>query len=305
MTIGRRLGIWTMVLLLVSCVVGCQKTALNGARPGGGDQRVLAAVNGEELRGWQAQAMIAHGAATDNVSAVERWTDIKIKAQEARRRGLDQDQANAYIMELFADGYLANRILVMNMEKELGPLSDDILQAEYDKNLSRFQRPMTVNLQHITLKDEAAAQQVADLAREAGADFAGLVAEHSSAADKNRKGMLYRAAQSQIQQQLGPDVAAAINADLEENTVIGPLQGKEGFEVVKVLAVTPGQTTTFEQVKPVLERQLKQERVRTAQEELVKQLQNQAQITKSDEIIALEKMQEVRQQQQRQQQQQK
>jgi len=294
MTIGRQLGIYVLTTLAACCFVGCQKSTLNGPKPVTGDQKVLASVNGRELTEWQAQAMIDHGAATDRISAVQRWTDIEIRAQEARRRGLDQAPANAYIMELFADGYLANRILAMDIENELGPLTEEMLRAEYDKNIGRFQRPMKANLQHITLKDQAAAQKVADLARAADADFAKLVAEHSSAPDKAHKGTLPRAGLAQIKQKLGPEVAAAISVDLKKNTVIGPLKGKEGFEVVKVLSVTPPQTTSFEQIKPAIERQLKQERVRDAQEKLVKQLREQAQIEKHDEIIALEKLKQAK-----------
>lgn len=129
------------------------------------------------------------------------------------------------------------------------PITDDDLHKAYDARRAEFVKPERRSVQVVQAPDEAKAKDLA--ARwQAGADWAAMQAAAQQAGgsaieldDSAENGLPGEA--------LGKAVFGAA-----ANAVSAPLQGLGGWQVIKVVKITPGSTQAFDQVKDTLRRRL-------------------------------------------------
>ena len=243
-------------------------------------------IDGDSLTTERIGFMKKRRFARSDFIACERWTEIKLKAGEARRLGLDKQAEHAFLLSLIVDYQLSVALDEHLREKTAQP-GEGEAQKLYNERRETFQRPLRAIVQHITVADRGLAEKIIAEAN-TGASFEKLLRVHSTSADKKRGGRTALITLEKLENQLGPAVAEAVKT-AKENDILGPVLGKGGFEVVKVVRVQPPSTTAFEEVKAQLERELHDNAVRASQEKLVAEIKAKAKIVKSKQLLDLEK----------------
>lgn len=139
-------------------------------------------------------------------------------------------------------------------------MSDKDLREKYEREKERFRRPERAKLREIVIvpteesdpasigRASARAVQIAQQAKEGG-DFAALAKEYSDAPTRSNGGDLGEVAKGELLAALDQAVFAA-NA----GNVIGPIQTKSGFHVIKVEQRLPSELPSFDSVKAELKR---------------------------------------------------
>jgi len=126
------------------------------------------------------------------------------------------------------------------------------LRAAYDVRAAEFQRAERRAIEQAVVPDEAAARALATAWRE-GLDFAALEARAAEAGGT-------AVALGEIAAAELPDAALASAAfGAEAGAVLDPVRSPFGWHVMKVLAVTPAATRSFEEVRAELAREVAHE----------------------------------------------
>ncbi len=137
------------------------------------------------------------------------------------------------------------------------------LQRAYNDNISQYQTPEQIRASHILFniagKDEAAVRKQAEevLAQvKAGGDFAALATKFSEdEGSKVNGGDLDYFGRGRMV----PEFETAAFA-LEPGQVTDLVRSQFGFHIIKVVDKRPGTTRSFDEVRPLIEEQLKRER---------------------------------------------
>lgn len=133
--------------------------------------------------------------------------------------------------------------------------TDDEVAAAYTARKVQMVTPEKRHLLNIVVGSQAAAAQVRSQL-DAGADFAAVAAASSQdQSTKNQGGDLGTVTRDQLEQAYGN---AAYSAPV--NTLFGPVQTQYGWNVGKVLQITPSTPLTLDQVRDALRSQLSDER---------------------------------------------
>lgn len=130
-----------------------------------------------------------------------------------------------------------------------GPVTEEALRKRYEFRKDTVAKPETRTLVQIPVRDAAAAAQVAERLRK-GEDPAAVA--KSLGVDPVR--YVDRPKSAIVDKQVA-EAAFALPA----GAVSGAIAGSLGQSVVKVEAVTPGQAISFEQMRPALEVEVRQE----------------------------------------------
>lgn len=276
----------TAVAPVVSPVAASPAVAAEKAPPKD-KNRVLVTVDGKSLKGWQVKAMIDNGAARDEYGAIGIWIDWRLKAAEAHRRGITKDEKVQFILDLYRDFFLATRILDAELKKDVPEVTEEQLRQQYEKDIDKAKRPMSAQVQHITIKEEDQAKKVYFEALMPDVNFDELVEKYSIAKDKSRKGLI-RGQERTLKTQLGPAATAQI-ANAKAGDVLGPFPGEKGFEVIYVKEIKESYTEPFEKLKDRIKMQVERELFKGFYEKLIEDLQANAKIEKSAEYEQLEK----------------
>ena len=138
-------------------------------------------------------------------------------------------------------------------------LDDSELRERYNREKEQYRLPERARLREIVIvkpdnpaEVEAARQRAtaaAEAARAAGADFAKIAAEMSESGTKANGGDLGEIAKGELL----PDLDAAVFA-AQGGTVIGPVETRSGWHILKVEQRLPSEVPAFESVKDRLRR---------------------------------------------------
>jgi parvulin-like peptidyl-prolyl isomerase len=131
-------------------------------------------------------------------------------------------------------------------------LADKELRDRYDREKERYRLPERARLREIIVikpddptKVEAARQRAADLAAQARTgDFAKLATSSSDAGTKAKGGDLGEVARGELL----PDLDKAV-FNATAGAVLGPIESKSGWHILKVEARMPSEVPAFESVK--------------------------------------------------------
>lgn len=178
------------------------------------------------------------------------WMDQAIKNGVADRPKM-KEQIEQQRRDLLIRTYLTER-----MAANPAP-TDSEMKVYYDAHASEYYTPASVTLRHIQLKSAAEAQRVLRLAK-SGKDFAKLAAQYSAdTLTRKNGGSLGAVTKEGVFTSLGPQPALAESAlTLSAGGIGGPWHTSRGWHVVKVESVRPESTRPFDQVKPMIQRQI-------------------------------------------------
>lgn len=198
---------------------------------------------------------------------VEQLMRFDLLADEAKKRGLDQDPEVVKAMQTVMVRKLIQQEIDENPEKK--KFSDDELKAFYQAHLEDFVRPEMVRLSAIVLnaKDEAEAQKrkaeaqglLSELKAHANdySSFGAMVARTSEdPATKQVQGDLRFLSKQQLTEKYGAAVAEAGFALGQQGSLSEPVVTPKGVFVLKLMGRTPAVNQTFEQAKPMLSQRL-------------------------------------------------
>jgi peptidyl-prolyl cis-trans isomerase C len=193
---------------------------------------------------------------------VEQLARFELLADEAKKRGLDQDPEVVRAMQTVMVRKLIQAEIDDNPEKK--KFSDEELKAYYDAHHDDFQRPEMVRLSAIVLnapsadaakkrKGEADAM-VKDLKAKSTdfSAFGAMVAKKSEdAATKQVQGDLRFLSKDQLTERYGAEVASAGFA-LTQGQISDPVVTAKGVFVLKLNGRTPAVNQTLDQAKNML-----------------------------------------------------
>jgi parvulin-like peptidyl-prolyl isomerase len=136
--------------------------------------------------------------------------------------------------------------------------TDKELRERYDREKERYRLPERAHLREIVLLKPATgsadaarqrAESVAAQARATGADFAALAASSSESGTRNKGGDLGEVARGELL----PDLDKAV-FNSQAGSVIGPIESKSGWHILKVEQRLPSEIPAFESIKDRLRR---------------------------------------------------
>ncbi len=226
--ISMRRPVQTLAISLLALSLG--SASLSAAEPGD----VVAKVGNAEIT----EADLAF-AARDLGKELQRFppaqwrkmlldavVDMKLLAQAARDDGLDQDPDFQKQMEFLELQALRNAYLA---QKIGSAITEDEVQAAYDKQFADFEGAEEINARHILVKEKAAAEElIKEL--DGGADFAELAREKSTGPSAANGGDLGYFAKGQM---VKPFEEAALA--LEPGTYTKePVETQFGWHVIKL-----------------------------------------------------------------------
>jgi len=249
--------------------------ALAGTTCAPGDsenQRVIARVGGAVLRASDVRAAFPDnprlGVSEAQVrSYVQRWINLELLAQEAKRRGLEREPKVRRQLE-----DLRREVLATALEDQLAgdttAVTAEELRAYYEKNLDAFRRTEEEYLlQEILVPTWQEANQLRTRILN-GQSFESVASESSqapSASEGGATGYLTRA-------QMPPEVAQQVPR-APVGRVLSPIKAEAGYYLIKVVDVKPaGSVREFAEVKDVLRERVLLERMREQRRELLDRL---------------------------------
>jgi len=178
------------------------------------------------------------------------WMQIASKKGVARRTEVVRQLEQAR-RDLLIRTYL-NEVMATNPAP-----SDSESKAYYDAHISDYKMPGTASVRHIQSKTEADARRVLGWAK-SGQDFAKLAQRYSAdTLSRANGGALGTVTREGMFGSLGAQPALAEFAfSLEPGKVGGPIRSERGWHVLKLDAKTDESVRAFEQVRPMIQRQL-------------------------------------------------
>ncbi len=197
----------------------------------------------------------------DSVARVKN--QYGIKSDQEFEESLQKSGMNRAEMESrMRDTILSNKLFA----RELRPredLTDKELRERYDREKERYRLPERAHLREIViLRPEnlmqvgVARQHAEELAKQArdGADFALLAKTASEAATKDKGGDLGEVARGELLPELDK---AVFNATAGQ--VIGPIEAKTAWHILKVEQRLPSEVPAFETLKEKLRKDVSEE----------------------------------------------
>ncbi len=152
------------------------------------------------------------------------------------------------------DTILMNKVFGREL-KSREDMGDKELRERYDREKERYRLPERARLREIIVlkpndpsKVEAARQRATDLAAKAHTtDFAVLATSSSDAGTREKGGDLGEVARGELL----PDLDKAV-FNAKDGTVLGPIESKSGWHILKVETRLPSEVPAFESVKDKL-----------------------------------------------------
>jgi peptidyl-prolyl cis-trans isomerase C len=262
----------------VLCVILAVVASACGSAPGSGPQgKILAVVNGEPLTEATLMKEVENlppyvrpilETAAGRAQFLESVITRDLLMREALRRGVDRRPEVADRIAMARKSIVLEALLRDVSEKAPG-LSDAALRKLYDANPAAYRVGERVRVSHMLFREKARALEMLGRAK-AGESFEALMKEVGSgngevAADLGEieRGNFVKEFE-----------AAAFAAT--PGVATGPVKTTYGFHVIKVYAKLPAGARSFEEVKPKLLAEQREQAQRDAFEGLIADLRKQA-----------------------------
>jgi peptidyl-prolyl cis-trans isomerase C len=251
-----------------------------GSGPGSGPQgRVLAVVDGEPLTEASLQKEVENlppyvrpilETAAGRAQFLESVITRNLLMREALRRGIDRRPEVADRIGMARKSIVLEALLRDVAEKAPG-LSDAALRKIYDENPALHQVGERVRVSHMLFRDKARALEILRRVK-AGEPFESLMKEIAA---RNGSGEV-AADLGEIERGNFVKEFEAAAFSTEPGEVTGPVKTTYGYHVIKVYAKSPAGTVSFEEMKPKLLDEQREQAQRDAFEGLIAGLRKQA-----------------------------
>ncbi|MCV0424522.1 MAG: peptidylprolyl isomerase [Roseibium sp.] len=186
--------------------------------------------------------------------------DMELLAQAAREDGLDQDPDFKKQLEFLELRALRNAYLAQKID---GSITEDDLQAAYEKEFADFEGAEEINARHILVKDKAEAEALVKELDE-GADFAELAREKSTGPSGPNGGDLGYFSKGQMVKPFEDAVYALEPGSYTKE----PVETQFGWHVIKLEDKRQQEKPALEAVSPGLRQQLIRDRYEAKMAEL-------------------------------------
>lgn len=261
---------------LVSCVICVVVLSACGGAPGMGAQgKTVALVNGDaiteadlrkEAEGLPPYMRPILETPEGRTQFLESVVTRDLLLREALRRGVDRRQEVADRLSMARRSILLEALL-REVAAAAPAISDEALRKVYDATPEKFQVGERVSVSHMLFRDRRRAEEMLARAK-AGEPFEELMKEvggreGEAAADL---GDIERG------QFVSEFETAAFSA--APGSVVGPVRTTYGYHVIKVREKKPAGVQTFEEVKPQLLAEQREDAQRDAFESLIKSLRS-------------------------------
>ena len=192
---------------------------------------------------------------------LDRMIEEKVWLEKANKEGVParpdvQQQLEQTRRDLIIRTYL-NEVMANNPAP-----TDSEAKVYYDAHVAEYKLPATITLRHIQSKTQTESKKVLGLVKAPGADFAKLAQKYSAdTLTKASGGNLGTVTREGMFGSLGAQPALAESAfTIKEGKIGGPYKSSKGWHVIKVETVHQESTRPFEQVRPIIMRQLSSQR---------------------------------------------
>ena len=191
---------------------------------------------------------------------LDRMIEERVWLVEAQKHGVADRAAVKQQIEQQRRDLLIRTYLNEVMAKNPA-VSDEEAKAYYDAHQADFHVPATINVRHIQSKTELDARRVKQWAK-SGQDWVALAKKTSTdTLTRATGGNLGVVSRDGAFGTLGTQPALAESAfALKEGQIGGPYKTDKGWHVIRVDQVKPESTRPFDQVKPLISRQLGSQR---------------------------------------------
>lgn len=218
---------------------------------------------------------------------------FELLVQEAKRRGLDHDEALARLeTQALVDELLASEV---DSRIRLDSIPEADVRAYYDAHASEWNQPEQVRASHIRFADRATAQRALTAILAAPTDtelFRRIAREQSTDASTRANGgdLRFFSRPSDAGPGDGEPPASVANAAfaLAEVGDVSPrlVQSPDGFHIVKLTARRQPFHRTYDEVKRMIQDRLYRERREAMVQELVARLRREADVREDDAALS-------------------
>ncbi len=231
---SRSARLWMLTLALPLGALAQQKDAASSTAAGAAASSAVMTVNGTKITADMLDQLVAAVVANGAKDSTELRETIKnellartVLAQEARKLNLEKPLAAQNQLAMSRDGVLAELALQKFAEKV--SLSDDVLQAEYKRQLTLLAEVEQYQVSNILVQTETQAMDIIK-ALKGGASFEVLAKEKSLDNSRTNGGSLGWLLANQLVQPL-PSVVVNLNKGA---VAAAPIATQLGWQVIKL-----------------------------------------------------------------------
>lgn len=189
-----------------------------------------------------------------------------VAVQAAQKAGIDKRPAVEQELELARQGILVRALIADHLEKN--PVSDEKIQAEYDKIKASQADRKEYKVRHILVKEQKEAEDLLAQIKDKKVSFEEAAGKHSidPGSGKNGGDLGWGPASNYV-----PEFAKAVESLEKGNTADAPVQSQFGWHIIRVEDERPVEFPALADVKPQLEEMMRQQQVVEFQQQLVKE----------------------------------
>lgn len=276
------------VFILVFALIGCSKEKAVSASGSDGakDSNVVATIGDEKITASDIDAIISQmpeqararfESPEGKREFVSSLAQMKLLAQEARKRGLDKEPDIKRQLDLISEQLLA-RGLAEKVVKDI-QITDADMTKFYNDNKDKFNVGPRVKLRHILVSTEPEAKAILAQLKK-GADFSTLAKEKSKCPSAPKGGDLGWATKGMMVPEF-ENVAFA----LKKGEMSGVVKTQFGYHIIMCDDIQPGKQLDMAEAKPAIERQMKGEKSEAAIKALIEEVKKATPITIKEEYF--------------------
>ena len=281
----RRLVV--LALMLVVAVSGCSKE--KGSTAGKAtisDPHVVAQIGDAKIMDKDIDAILAqipepyrarYSTPEAKRDIVTRMAEVRMLAMEAKKRGVDQRPETKLKLE-----YIVDQILAKDLEDstvDAIQITDADITKYYNDNKDKFTVGPRVKVRHILVEKEQDAKDILAQLKK-GADFSALAKAKSKCPSAKRGGDLGWVTKGRMDKEFEKAAFA-----LKKGEMSGVVKSSFGYHIILCDDKEEAKEKPMDEIKPMVERQIKRERREEAVSKLKEEVQKAYPLTINEEYF--------------------
>lgn len=279
--------LFIFVILVFAGVAGCSDKGAGKEEKGAdlktsviaqvGDDKITEADIEEILSHIPVQYRAKYSSAQGRREIVEGLVGIKTLAWEARKRGIDKQ--DAVRMKI---GYITDQVLAKEIENEMkktAMVTDADIEKYYNEHRDKYVNPERIKASHILLDDEDRAKAVLKQIK-SGSKFEDLARQSSKCTSAGRGGDLGWFGKGKM----APEFEKAAFA-LNKGEVSGVVKSPFGYHIIRLDDRKETKTRTLDQVKRSIERIIQREHRQKEVDELKERIRKEAKVSVNEDYF--------------------
>lgn len=238
------------------------------------EKKILATVNGKEITNLDVEQLIntlppqqAMYYTTDEAKKqiAKELVDQELFYLEAIDTEIEKTEIFKEELNKLKEGLLKQ--LAVNKSLESVKVTEEDVLSHYNSNTHKYKKPAMANAKHILVKTKEHAQELLEKIKSNIVSFEDCAKEHSTCPSKEAGGDLGEFSRGQMVPEF-EEVAFTI----AEGEVSEPVETQFGYHLIKLVSLTDEMNTPFEEVKHSIEEEVKHQKMQTAFEDKIAEL---------------------------------